>query len=50
MGDIADLMLNGDLCEVCGVVLEGQGYPQLCAGCAATEEGADWYGEEVDES
>lgn len=34
MGEIADLMLDGDICEVCGVELsEGNGYPQLCEAC-----------------
>jgi hypothetical protein len=34
MGDIADAMLDGDLCQYCGVYMEGgAGYPQTCAGC-----------------
>lgn len=34
MGEIADAMLNGDLCEVCGIYIgEGDGYPRLCDGC-----------------
>lgn len=34
MGDIADAMLDGDLCQVCGVYMSGgDGYPQTCAGC-----------------
>lgn len=38
MGEIADLMINGDICEQCGVELgsEGDGYPRLCADCAKT--------------
>jgi hypothetical protein len=33
MGDIADMMLEGDLCECCGVVLpgEGEGVPRYCS-------------------
>ena len=34
MGDIADAMLDGDLCQVCGVYMEnGSGFPQTCASC-----------------
>lgn len=35
MGDVADMMLDGTLCEGCGVFLEGcgDGYPRRCAGC-----------------
>jgi len=38
MGDIADQMLDGGMCEVCGVLLNGEGYPQLCAGCKRAEQ------------
>ena len=35
MGDIADMMLDGTLCEGCGVFLgDGFGFPGLCADCA----------------
>ena len=37
MGDIADMMLDGTLCEGCGVLLadgESYGFPGLCDGCA----------------
>ena len=35
MGDIADMMLDGTLCQLCGVYLdgEGNGCPTYCAGC-----------------
>ncbi len=35
MGDVADMMLDGTLCEGCGVYLEGEsfGVPRYCAGC-----------------
>lgn len=35
MGDIADMMLDGTLCEGCGVYLEGEarGYPRYCSSC-----------------
>ena len=35
MGDIADMMLEGVLCEGCGGLLgEGHGFPGLCHDCA----------------
>jgi len=35
MGEIADMMLEGVLCEGCGVYIgEGEGFPGLCGGCA----------------
>jgi len=41
MGEIADAMINGELCEQCGVYIgAGDGYPRLCAGCAE-EDGVD---------
>ena len=34
MGDIADMMLDGCLCQGCGVYLgEGDGFPEFCLGC-----------------
>jgi hypothetical protein len=34
MGEIADMMLDGDLCERCGEYMEGgEGYARLCSGC-----------------
>ena len=34
MGDIADAMLDGDLCQCCGVYMEGgAGLPQTCDSC-----------------
>ena len=39
MGDIADMMLEGVLCEGCGVYLDGEspGYPRYCGSCKRTE-------------
>ena len=40
MGEIAEMMLDGFMCEQCGEIIgdmetgEGQGFPGLCAGCA----------------
>ncbi len=34
MGEIVDMMLEGDLCEGCGVYLgDGEGFPQYCHHC-----------------
>ena len=35
MGDVADDIINGDCCEICGVYFEdaGQGYPRRCKSC-----------------
>jgi hypothetical protein len=39
MGDIADMMISGVLCQVCGVYLgEEQGYPITYDGCKKDEE------------
>ena len=36
MGDVADMMLDGTMCEGCGVFMDGEApdYPRLCKGCA----------------
>lgn len=42
MGDIAEMTLNGDMCEGCGEWLgEGDGYPRLCPGCARERRQSD---------
>lgn len=35
MGEIADLMIDGSICEGCGVTLPGDapGHPRLCRHC-----------------
>lgn len=39
MGDIADMMLDGALCEGCGAYMGGgDGYPQRCAGCRTEDK------------
>jgi hypothetical protein len=36
MGDIADMHLDGTLCECCGIFLgDAVGYPRRCAECGA---------------
>lgn len=44
MGEIADMMLEGDLCEACGVALPGEGYgiPRYCSKACADDRGADY--------
>ena len=42
MGDIADMMLEGEMCAMCGVFLtDGQedGYPRYCSISCATDAG-----------
>lgn len=42
MGEIADMMLDGTMCQVCGEWLndgeDGDGYPITCAGCLNDEQ------------
>lgn len=40
MGEIADMMLDGTLCESCGVVLENSlgDFPQKCPDCEDEED------------
>jgi len=35
MGEMADAIINGDFCQICGGVLrsEGTGYPRTCQDC-----------------
>jgi hypothetical protein len=42
MGEIADAMINGEDCEMCGVFLDGQspGYPRYCSLSCAQDRGA----------
>lgn len=43
MGEIADSMIYGDVCEMCGVPLPGEGYgiPRYCSQDCANDRGAD---------
>jgi len=41
MGDVAEMMLEGTLCETCGVFIgDGDGYPRRCRSCKG-EDHAD---------
>lgn len=44
MGEIAEMMLDGTLCEGCGVYIEGEGegFPRYCSPQCARDRGADW--------
>ena len=39
MGEIAEMMLDGTLCQICGSVIDGDtpGYPRYCEDCAKDE-------------
>lgn len=39
MGDIAEMMLDGTLCQTCGCLVDGTtpGYPRYCEDCAKDE-------------
>lgn len=43
MGEIADSMIYGEACEMCGVPLpgEGDGFPRYCSVECAKDRGAD---------
>lgn len=43
MGEIAEMMLEGDLCEGCGMALGGEGYgiPRYCSNECAKDRGFD---------
>ena len=39
MGEIAEMMLDGTLCEQCGEYMGNScGHTQVCAGCRSTEK------------
>lgn len=42
MGEIAEMMLEGILCQICGVYLDedesGEGYPMTCESCQRQED------------
>lgn len=41
MGEVAEMMLDGTLCQVCGEFMggAGDGFPVTCAGCRAEQRG-----------
>ena len=47
MGDMADMFLDGTLCESCGIILgDGPGYPRRCVECGSDPS---WTGAVVNE-
>lgn len=43
MGEQAELILNGDVCEGCGEEMgDGPGYPRRCSSCGGSDEGSDF--------
>jgi hypothetical protein len=41
MGEMAEYLLNGDDCQVCGEYIgEGDGIPRTCAGCGGRGDGS----------
>ena len=44
MGDIADMMLDGDMCQGCGEILNGNGFAQFCKSCQKDMD-LDMYGD-----
>lgn len=50
MGDIADMMLDGTMCQMCGEFMggEGDGFPVVCVSCQKDND-IDEYGTPPDE-
>lgn len=47
MGDAADSIMNGDVCQFCGEYIgHGQGFPRSC-GCE--DDGLDWLDDDDEE-
>lgn len=43
MGDIADMILEGILCQECGEFIgEGDGFPVTCAGCEDEDDAEEF--------
>lgn len=45
MGEIADMFLDGTLCEQCGVFLDGDspGYTRLCGSCRVDDRAVQYH-------
>lgn len=49
MGEIAEMMLEGEICEVCGGFLDDPtGFPTTCAGCLGETVDAAEYEKDPD--
>lgn len=50
MGEMAEAILDGDFCQVCGVFLgDGMGFPRTCLDCQEDENEGDVDFPEVEE-
>lgn len=50
MGDVAEMMVEGVLCEICGEFIgEAVGHPRRCGGCKDEDWHCDQCGEPVEE-
>lgn len=50
MGQVADALVNGDDCQVCGEYIgEGDGFPQTCSGCGGDVQVGEWSNDKFDE-
>ncbi len=41
MGEMADAIIEGDMCQLCGELMEGNGFPQTCETCLAEDNDND---------
>ena len=49
MGDMADAILNGDFCQICGEFIgPGDGYPVTCPACDSEDDDDIEFGENDD--
>jgi hypothetical protein len=51
MGEIADMMLDGTMCECCGEFMgsEGEGFPRYCSEECAKNRGVDFQEQDEEE-
>ena len=50
MGEIAEMMLEGHMCQWCGEMIDdAMGFPTICASCQA-EEGVDQHGNKPEQT
>ncbi len=47
MGEIAEMMLDGTMCQVCGEFMDGEpaGYPMTCGGCESDDDEPEFVGD-----
>lgn len=43
MGEIADSIIDGEMCQVCGCYMGGgAGFPRTCSGCGGDDDDDEW--------